>query len=313
MKVFVAGATGVVGVRLVPALVEHGHEVTAMTRTPAKRERLRSFGADPVVVDAFDGIAVKDAIADAGPEVVVNELTAIPATFNMRRFDDAFATTNRLRTDGNGHLVSAATASGARRFVSQSFAGWPAERRGGPVKTESDPLDPDPPSAMRRSLDAIRSMESAVMGAADLESVVLRYGGFYGPGTSLGEEGSMLETVRRRRFPIVGSGAGVWSFVHIDDAASATLAAIEGDVTGVFNVTDDEPATVAEWLPALADAIGAKPPRRVPAWFARLLVGEAGVIAMTESRGAANTKAKRELGWRPTVPTWRQGFRIGLS
>ena len=313
MKVFVAGGTGVVGVRLVPSLVGRGHEVAATTRSPHKGQRLRSMGAEPVVLDAFDEVAVKEALARFGPDVVVNQLTAIPDELSFRRFDRDFEPTNRLRTEGNDLLVRAAEDAGVRRFVAQSYAAWPYERRGTWIKDETEPLDDDPPPNMRRTLDAIRHLEYAVLGANGLEGVVLRYGGFYGPGTSMGEGGPIPEMIRKRRFPIVGSGAGVFSFIHIDDAAAATVAAVESDVTGIFNVTDDEPAPVHEWLPVLADALGAPPPRRIPTWLARPMLGEVGIAMMTTIRGASNAKAKRELGWVPAHPTWRQGFRDALG
>jgi 2-alkyl-3-oxoalkanoate reductase len=312
MRIFVAGATGVVGVRLVPALTRRGHQVVGTTRTPEKVERLRALGAEPVVLDALDATAVKEAVALAEPEVVVHQLTAIPDSVDPRHFDEQFAQTNRLRTEGLDHLLDAAAAAGSRRFVAQSFASWPYARVGGPVKDEEDPLDADPPAIVRTTLDAIRYLETAVA-SAGMEGVVLRYGGFYGPGTSLGEGGSVLDAVRRRRFPIVGSGAGVWSFVHVDDVATATVAAIEGGEPGTYNVTDDEPATVAEWLPVLAESIGAPAPLHVPAWLAQVLIGEAGVTMMTDIRGASNAKAKRELGWSLQYPSWRDGFRHGLE
>jgi 2-alkyl-3-oxoalkanoate reductase len=313
MRIFVAGATGVLGRRLVPLLVEGGHQVTAMTRTAGKAAGLRAAGADPVVADALDRDAVLRAVLAARPEVVVHQLTALAGTTSFRKFDREFALTNRLRTEGTDHLLEAARAAGAGRFVAQSFAGWPFARFGGPVKTEDDPLDPDPPAQLRRTLDAIRHLEAAVCGTKGIEGVVLRYGGFYGPGTSAGGGGYMLEDLRRRRFPIVGDGAGVWSFIHIDDAATATVAAIERGAPGVYQIVDDDPAPVSEWLPALAAAIGAPPPRRVPAWVARLVAGEHAVVLMTEARGASNAKARRELGWRPAYRSWRQGFRTGLG
>ena len=313
MRIFVAGATGVLGRRLVPLLVEGGHQVTAMTRTPGKAAGLRATGAEPVVADALDRDALLRAVVAARPEVVVHQLTALAGTISFRRFDQAFALTNRLRTEGTDHLLEAARAAGTRRFVAQSFAGWPFARVGGPVKTEGDPLDPDPPAELRRTLDAIRHLESAVLGTEGVEGVVLRYGGFYGPGTSAGAGGYMLEELRRRRFPMVGAGGGVWSFVHIDDAATATVAAVERGAPGLYQVVDDDPAPVSEWLPALAAAAGARPPRRVPVWLARLLAGEHGVVLMNEARGAANAKARRELGWRPAYPSWRTGFRVGLG
>jgi 2-alkyl-3-oxoalkanoate reductase len=313
MRIFVAGATGALGRRLVPQLVAGGHRVTGMTRSPGKAGWLRAAGAEPVVADALDRDDVLRVVAAARPEVVVHQLTDLAAMTNFRKFDAGFAATNRLRTKGTDHLLAAARAAGARRLVAQSFAGWPFARVGGPVKTEDDPLDPDPPAELRRTLDAIRHLEAAVAQAEGIEGLVLRYGGFYGPGTSAGEGGYVLEDLRRRRFPIVGAGTGVWSFVHIDDAAAATVAAVERGAPGIYQIVDDDPAPVAEWLPVLAEAAGARPPRRVPVWAARLLAGEHGVVLMTEVRGASNAKAKRELGWRPAWPSWRQGFRAGLG
>jgi nucleoside-diphosphate-sugar epimerase len=313
MKILVAGAGGVVGRRLIPILVEAGHSVVGMTRSPAKTAAIRAGGAEPVVGDALNAKAVMAAVQRVEPEVVVHELTAIPVRLNFRKFDREFELTNRLRTEGTDHLLAAAHAVGTRRFVAQSFAGWPYARQGGPVKTEEDPLDPSPPAALRRSLAAIRYLEAAVLGAQSIEGIVLRYGAFYGPGTSLGEGGSILEDIRHRRFPMVGCGTGIWSFIHINDAARATLAAIERGPTGVYNIVDDDPAPVSEWLPALATAISAKTPRRVPIFVARLAVGEHGVVVMTEIRGASNAKAKCTLGWQPVWASWRDGFRIGLS
>jgi nucleoside-diphosphate-sugar epimerase len=313
MRIFVAGATGALGRRLVPLLVSGGHQVTGMTRSPGKAAWLRAAGAEPVVADALDRDDVLRVVTAARPEVVVHQLTDLAGMTNLRRFDAGFAATNRLRTEGTDHLLAAARAAGARRLVAQSFAGWPSARVGGPVKTEEDPFDPDPPAELRRSLDAIRHLEAAVAQAEGIEGLVLRYGGFYGPGTSAGEGGYILEELRRRRFPIVGAGTGIWSFVHIDDAATATVAAVERGAPGIYQIVDDDPAPVAEWLPVLAAAAGARPPRRVPVWAARLLAGEHGVVLMTEVRGASNAKAKRELGWRPAWPSWRQGFRAGLG
>jgi nucleoside-diphosphate-sugar epimerase len=313
MRVFVAGATGVVGRSLVPILVERGHEVVGTTRTPGKQEELRRLGATPAVLNALDGVAVKEAVTRAEPAVVVHQLTAIPPAFNPRRFERDFAPTNRLRTEGTDHLLEAARSAGVRRFVAQSFAPWLYARVGGWVKTEEDPLDPDPPAPVRSTAEAIRHVEDAVTGAPDLEGVALRYGGFYGPGTSMGAGSPMLEAIRKRRFPIVGNGAGVWSFVHVEDVASATVAAIEGGAPGIYNVCDDDPAPVAEWLPMLASAIGAPAPWRVPVWLGRLAAGELGVIMMTELRGASNAKAKREWGWEPKWSSWREGFSTGLG
>jgi nucleoside-diphosphate-sugar epimerase len=312
MRIFVAGATGVVGTRLVPILTKRGHQVTGVTRTPAKADRLSGQGANAVVVDALDHAAMKDAVAGAAPEVVVHELTAIPASLNLRRFDEDFGPTNRLRTEGTDGLIAAAQAAGVHRIVAQSYASWPYERRGGPIKSEDDPFDADPPAGMRRTLSALRHLETAVLGSG-LEAVVLRYGAFYGPGSSLGTGSPLFELARKRRFPVVGSGAGIWSFVHVDDVAEATALAIERAAPGVYNVTDDEPAPVRDWLPALARAIGAPPPRTIPVWLARPLIGDAGVTMMTEIRGASNAKARRELDWTPRFATWRDGFRLGLG
>ena len=309
MRIFVAGATGALGKRLVPLLVANGHEVVGMTRSPEKVESLRAVGADAVVADALDADAVLRAVWEAGPEVVVHELTALSGDFDFRKFERTFAETNRLRTEGTDHLLAAARAVGARRFVAQSYAGWGYERTGGPAKSEDDPLDPNPPAALRRTADAIRYLERAVLNADDLEGIVLRYGGFYGPGTSISPGGEHEKLLRERKFPLVGDGTGVWSFIHVDDAATATLAAIERGAPGIYNVVDDEPAPVAEWLPFLAEALGAKPPRRVPKWVGRLAAGEHAVMMMTEVRGASNAKAKRELGWQPRYSRWREGFR----
>jgi 2-alkyl-3-oxoalkanoate reductase len=313
MRIFVAGATGAIGRRLVPPLVANRHTVTAMTRSAGKAAGLRAAGAEPVVADALDREAVLRAVCAARPEVVVHQATALAGVTSLRRFDKGFAATNRLRTEGTDHLLAAARAAGTRRLVAQSYTGWPFARTGGPVKTEDDPLDPDPPAELRRTLDAIRHLEAAVGGAEDLEGLVLRYGGFYGPGTSAGAGGYVLDDLRRRRFPIVGAGTGVWSFVHIDDAAAAAVAAVEGGDPGIYQVADDDPAPVAEWLPALAAAVGAPPPRHLPAWLGRLLGGEHAVVLMNEVRGASNAKARRELDWRPAWPSWRQGFRRGLG
>ena len=308
MRVFLAGATGAIGKRLVPLLVTNGHEVTGLTRSPEKAERLRAAGAEPVVADALDERAVLDAVTRAEPEVVVHQCTAL-SSLNLRKFDEAFAPTNRLRTEGTDHLLAAARAAGARRFVAQSFAGWPYAREGGPAKSEDDPLEPNPPAAMGRTLDAIRYLESTVVEAKGIEGLALRYGGFYGPETSISEGGEHLDALRRRRFPLVGRGTGVWSFVHIDDAAAATMAAMERGRARVYNIVDDDPARVSEWLPALATAVGAKRPLRLPSWLGRLAAGEHTVVMMNEIRGASNEKAKRELGWELSYPSWREGFK----
>jgi nucleoside-diphosphate-sugar epimerase len=308
MKVLVAGATGALGRQLVPQLVARGHEVYGMTRTQSKVDAVRAMGAAPLVADALDPEAVASAVAESEPEVIVHQLTALSGSIDMRHFDRDFALTNRLRSEGTDHLLAAGRAVGVKRFVAQSYAGWPFARTGGPVKSEDAPLDSDPPEGLRRTLAAIRHLEEAVTGASWTEGVVLRYGGFYGPGTSLGPDGEHLELIRKRGFPVVGGGEGVWSFVHIEDAAEATVAAVEHGSRGIYNVVDDEPAPVAEWLPAIAESVGAKRPRKVPRWLGRLLAGEVATVMMTEVRGASNEKAKRELGWRPGHPSWREGL-----
>jgi nucleoside-diphosphate-sugar epimerase len=314
MKIFVAGATGALGQPLIRQLVQRGHEVTGMTRSESKQDLLRELGASPVVADALDPDAVARAVAEAEPDVIVHQLTAIGA-FNPRRMERDFAATNRLRTEGTDHLLAAGRAVGVKRFVAQSFAPWPYARTGGAVKTEDDPLDTSPPAQVRTTVEAIKYLERAVTEATWTEGIALRYGGFYGPGTSIGLDppGEQIEMIRARKFPVAGKGTGVWSFIHIDDAATATVEAIEHGRRGIYNVVDDEPAPVSEWLPELAKAVGAKPPRHVPLWLARLAGGDVVAIMMSELRGSSNTKAKRELGWQPRYPSWREGFAKGLG
>jgi nucleoside-diphosphate-sugar epimerase len=308
MRVFVAGAGGAVGRPLVTQLVERGHEVVATTRKPEKLDALRALGAEAVVMDGLDAGSVGEAVARAEPEVIVHQMTALAGASDLKHFDDTFAVTNELRTSGTEHLLAAADAVGVRRLVVQSYTGWPYPRAGGPVKTEDDPFASDPPApAMRRTLDALVRQEELVR-SASLDGVALRYGSFYGPGAS----DELVELVRARKLPRVGNGAAVWSWIHVDDAAAATVAAVEAEATGVFNICDDEPAPVSEWLPYLAQSVGAKPPRKVPVWLARLVAGETVVAMMTQIRGASNAKAKRELGWAPRWSSWRQGFRDGL-
>lgn len=307
MNIFVAGATGAIGRQLVPKLVEAGHEVTGMIRTESKRRLVLELGATPVVADALDPDQVADAIARARPDVIVHQLTAIGA-LNPRRFDRDFALTNRLRTEGTDHLLAAGRAVGVDRFVAQSFAAWPYERRGGWVKTEEDPFDARPPKEMRETQAAIEHLEHAVLEADWTTGIVLRYGGFYGPGTSMAPGGEQAEMIRKGRYPIVGDGAGTFSFIHVADAADATVAAIERGRRGIYNVVDDDPARISEWLPVVAERLGAKPPRHVPRFVGRLFGGEAGAVMMTEVRGASNAKAKRELGWQPRHPTWREAL-----
>jgi nucleoside-diphosphate-sugar epimerase len=307
MKILVAGATGAVGRRLTPMLVAAGHGVAGLTRSPEKAEALRRAGVQAMVVDVFDRSAVRAAVLETRPEVVVHEMTALRAASDLVHFDRAFAATNRLRTEALDHLIAAAAESGVRRLVAQSFCGWPYARTGGPVKTEDDPLDPNPPREMRRALDAIRNLESSVAGSRRLEGVVLRYGAFYGPSSGL-FDGPFIGQVRARRAPMIGDGGGWWSFLHLEDAASVTALAVETGAPGVYNIVDDEPAPVREWLPALAAMLGAKPPRRVPAFLARIAVGQHLVAMMTENRAGSNRKAREALGWRPAYASWRQGF-----
>jgi nucleoside-diphosphate-sugar epimerase len=314
MNVFIAGATGALGRQLVPMLVANGHEVTGMTSTPAKQDLVRSLGARPIVADALDPDQVAAAVAQAEPDVIAHELTALAGAIDLRHFEKTFAMTNRLRTEGTDHLLAAGRAVGVKRFVAQSFAGWPFARTGGAIKTEDDPLDNAPPDGIRTTLEAIRYLEEAVTGAAWTEGVVLRYGGFYGPGTSLGlPDGEQLEMIRKRKLPIVGNGEGIWSLVHIEDAATATVAAVEHGKRGIYHIVDDEPAASKEFLPAAAEVLGARKPMRVPRWVGRLLAGEPAVVMMTEVRGASNAKAKRELGWKLHYPTWRDGLAKGLG
>jgi nucleoside-diphosphate-sugar epimerase len=310
LRIFIAGATGTLGRRLVPQLIARGHHVTGTTR--ANADRLREIGAEPVVVDPLDADALRAAVVAAKPDVVVHQLTALSNLGMLRNFDKTFATTNRLRTEGTDNLIAAARAAGARRLVWQSYAGWPYAREGDAVKPEDAPLDPEPPADARESLAAIRHLEDAVMAARDMEGVVLRYGGFYGPGTSIDEGGVHIDLIRKRKFPIGGNGAGIWSFVHIDDAAAATVAALEGGPPGIYNVVDDAPAPIAEWLPELAASVGAPPPRHVPGWLIRIAGGAQAHSMMTSVRGASNEKAKRELGWAPRH-TWRSvGRKVGV-
>lgn len=313
MNIFIAGATGAIGRVLVRQLVNRGHHVVGMTRSPSKIEMLQAMGAAPVVADALDPDAVGRAIGQAEPDVIVHQLTALADSLTERNYNRLTALTNRLRTEGTDHLLAAARAAGVRRFVAQSYAGTgvPFQRTGGWIKTEQDPLDPEPPTTMKDAFAAIAYLERTV---SEADGTVLRYGSFYGPGTSLGldPDGQHVDLIRKRRMPVIGGGTGVWSFIHIEDAAAATVAAIEQDAKGIYNIVDDEPAAVSEWLPVLAEAIDAPQPWSIPAWLGRLIGGEAIVTVMTEGRGASNAKARRELGWVPQYPSWRSGFREGL-
>jgi nucleoside-diphosphate-sugar epimerase len=308
MKVLVAGATGAMGRQLVPRLTDAGHEVFAMSRRESKA-RASQLGAVPVIADALDRTEVDAAVREVAPDVVVHQLTAIRHV-DTRHFERSFAATDRLRIEGTDNLLAAARAAGVRRFVAQSNGAFTYARTGESVKSEDDPLDPSPVREMAPMIVAIQHLERAVLGAAWTEGIVLRYGAFYGPGTSMAPGSEQLEMIRQRKFPIVGDGDGVWSFVHIADAAEATVAAVEKGVRGVYNIVDDDPAPVAEWLPELAAMLGAKRPMRVPRFIGRLAAGQAGVVLMTELRGASNDKAKRELGWHPAHSSWRQGLKI---
>ena len=308
MNVFVAGATGAIGRQLVPRLVAAGHEVHGLTHSASKQAMLHELGAVPMVADALDPDQIVEAVESAQPDVIVLELTAI-GPLDLRHFDRDFAPTNRLRTEGTDHLLSAGQAVGVGRFVAQGVAGYSAyARTGGPVKSEEDPLDPTPVRDMHETLAAIRHLEDAVLGATWTNGIVLRYGVLYGPGTSLSPGEEQFELVRKHKFPLVGDGRGVWSFIHVADAAEATVAAVEHGHHGVYNVVDDDPAAVADWLPNLAEQLDAKKPMHVPRFIGRIFAGQPGVVMMTDVRGASNEKAKRELAWRPAHPSWRQGF-----
>jgi nucleoside-diphosphate-sugar epimerase len=294
-----------VGRRLIPQLVERGHRVTATTRSAARTRLLERLGAEAVVVDGLDSAAVGESVAKAEPDAVVHQMTGLAGPADIKHFDRYFAVTNRLRTVGLDHLIAAAQAAGVPHVVAQSYTGWPNIRSGGWVKDEEDPLDPEPPAAQRESLAAIRYLEDAVQ---KVDGAVLRYGGFYGDAND-----PMLQLVRKRRFPLVGGGSGYMSFVHLDDAAGATVLALEQRAQGVFNVVDDEPAPASEWLPYLAECLGAKRPMRLPTWLARMAAGEVAVSMLTRTRGSSNARAKRTLGWELRWPSWRQGFRDGLA
>jgi 2-alkyl-3-oxoalkanoate reductase len=300
MRVFVAGASGALGSRLVPQLIEAGQDVAGTHNSPDSAELLRTLGAKPVRLDLLDAPAVRKAVLENEPEAIVHEATALASATWGRNFDKVFAGTNELRTRGTDALLAAAREAGVHRFVAQSFASYRYVREGGPVKTEDDPLDPDPPANAEQSWAAMASLDEAVTEAG---GIIVRYGVFYGAAND-----GLIEPVRKRQYPIIGDGGGISSWIHLEDAAAATVLALEHDGPAIYNIVDDEPAPVREWLPVLAQALGAKPPRRFPTWLARLVAGEAAVVMSTDARGASNAKAKRELGWTPRYPTWREGF-----
>jgi 2-alkyl-3-oxoalkanoate reductase len=309
MKVYVAGGSGVIGRRLIPQLIAAGHDVVATTSSHRGIDTLEMLGAHPLVVDGLDEEAVIKAVRLSQPDVVINEMTSLATTTNIRNFDRSFARTNELRTKGNTYLIRAAEIAGAQRMIAQGYTGWPNSRTGSSVKTEDDVLDPSPPKTMRRSMEAFQYLERRVT-EAPMEGLVLRYGSLYGPETSFSW---FTDQIRKRRVPLIGGGTGIWSFIHVDDAAAATAMAVERGSRGVYNIVDDDPAPVADWLPYLADVLGAKPPRRIPRWAGRLLAGEAITLMFTQIAGSSNAKAKRELRWQPLYASWREGFKEGLS
>jgi nucleoside-diphosphate-sugar epimerase len=313
LRIFLAGATGAIGRALVPQLVGSGYEVVALTRSREKVGALEALGAKVVIADALHAEALTAAITRTEPEAVIHQLTALAGVRSFRNFDREFAATNRLRTEVTDTLLSAALLVGARRFIAQSFCGWPFAREGGAVKSEDDPFDLKPPKRFSNTLAAIRTLEDAVRDVVGIDARALRYGMLYGPGTGLARDGTIVKAVRKRKFPLVGDAAGVWSFIHVNDAARATVACLSRGAPGIYNIVDDDPAPVSDWLPYLAHALGARPPRNIPTWLARLSIGEGGVSMMTTVRGGSNAKAKRELGWQPVFESWRRGFVEGLG
>lgn len=305
MRVFVTGASGALGSRLVPQLIDAGHEVIGTHNSPASGELLHVLGAEPVRLDLLDARAVRRAVLDSSPDAIVHQATALANIKFGRNLDKAFVTTNRLRTEGTDALLAAAREAGVRRFVAQSAFFYRYARQGGPVKAETDPLDEDPPPKTGEAFAAITHLEKAT---TDFGGIALRYGGFYGAAND-----ALIEPVRKRQFPIVGDGGGVFSWLHLDDGAAATVLALEHTGPAIYNIADDEPAPLREWLPVLANSLGAKAPRHAPTWLARLIAGQAAVVMGTQMRGASNAKAKRELGWTPRYPSWRIGFPVTYS
>lgn len=312
MKVFLTGSTGAIGKHLVPMLIEAGHEVVAQVRSADRGREVEAAGATAAIVDPLDRNALTDAIRRAEPEVLINQLTSLSRLRGFRNMDRDFALTNRFRTEVNDAMIEAGRAVGAKRFIAQSFCGWPSAPTGNRLTTEEDPIVPDLPSKARQTLEAIRHLEKSIRETTDLHAMALRYGIFYGPGTGFSRDSETIDFIRKGMMPIVGDGGGVWSFIHIEDAARATVAAVTRGAPGLYNIVDDEPAPVAEWLPALAAAVGGKPPRRFPVFLGKLVLGEMGVHMMTSIHGGSNAKAKRELGWQPEFASWRRGFAEGL-
>ena len=313
MKVLVTGGTGAIGKFLLPLLLENKHDVVALTRSAIKAADLEDMGVSAAIVDPLDKVRLTAEVRRAEPDVIIHQLTALTGAGNFRKFDQEFALTNRFRTEVTDTLLAAARTIGTRRFIAQSYCGWPNGRKGAAVKTEEDPLDPNPLESFTKSLAAIRYLETTLRNTKFLDALALRYGWFYGPGTAIGQGGTVLKMVKQRRLPVIGGGGAIWSFIHILDAARATVAAISRGAPGVYNIIDDEPAKVATWLPALAKAVDAKPPIKIPHWLGEIMIGKAGVSMMTEIRGCSNEKAKRELNWKPLYPSWRIGFVDGLE
>lgn len=313
MKIFVTGGTGALGKFLLPQLLEQGHEVVALTRSVDRAEPIERLGASAVIADPLDKQAMTAAVRRAEPEVIIHQLSALKSAGNFKKFDDDFALTNRFRTEVTDTLLAAARTIGTQRLIVQSFCGWPYARKGGPVKTEDDPLDPKPPEGFVKTLAAIKYMESKIHSVPNLAGIALRYGNFYGAGSSISKTGAVGKMVKKRKLAIVGGGGGIWSFIHLSDAARATVAAISRGEPGIYNIVDDEPAKVSAWVPVLAKAVGGKPPRRIPHWLGELLIGKAGVSMLTQVRGGSNAKAKRDLEWTPQYASWRRGFLEALG
>jgi len=312
MRIFVAGGTGVIGRSLLPRLLEEGHDLVALVRSPGKAKALEDIGAKTTLADPLDKEALTAAIRAAEPEVIIHELTALANVTDLKNFDRQFSLTNRFRTEVTDTMINAARELGTRRFIVQSYCGWPYAREGEAVKTEEDALDPNPPASFRESLAAIRHIEDTARTSVQPDTLALRYGMLYGPGTAFSKGGPIVEFIRKHKMPIVGDGGGIWSFIHVHDAALATAHAVSRGTPGIYNIVDDEPAPVSIWLPYLADLLNAKPPRKVPVWLAKLMIGDS-VSMMTEIRGGSNAKAKRELGWRPIYSSWRRGFAEELG